>query len=81
MKKIFGNVVASDSGARGATTSFVQRGQGDVLIAWENEALFLKKGDPDAHEIFNAHLQATRHQNPRRSCLANGAHYPELLYQ
>jgi sulfate transport system substrate-binding protein len=27
-----------DSGARGATTTFVQRGQGDVLIAWENEA-------------------------------------------
>jgi ABC-type sulfate transport system substrate-binding protein len=30
-----------DSGARGATTTFVQRGLGDVLIAWENEA-FLK---------------------------------------
>jgi sulfate transport system substrate-binding protein len=28
-----------DSGARGATTTFVERGQGDVLIAWENEAL------------------------------------------
>jgi sulfate transport system substrate-binding protein len=27
-----------DSGARGATTTFVQRGQGDVLLAWENEA-------------------------------------------
>ena len=35
MKKLFGNVVVLDSGARGATTSFVQRGQGDVLIAWE----------------------------------------------
>ena len=28
-----------DTGARGATTTFVERGQGDVLIAWENEAL------------------------------------------
>lgn len=33
------NVPVLDSGARGATTTFVQRGQGDVLIAWENEAL------------------------------------------
>jgi len=38
MKKLFRNVPVLDSGARGATTTFVQRGQGDVLIAWENEA-------------------------------------------
>ncbi len=37
--KLFRNVPVLDSGARGATTTFVQRGQGDVLIAWENEAL------------------------------------------
>ncbi|MEO8724290.1 MAG: sulfate ABC transporter substrate-binding protein [Sphingobium sp.] len=37
--KIFHNVPVLDSGARGSTTTFVQRGQGDVLIAWENEAL------------------------------------------
>ncbi|MEO7716932.1 MAG: sulfate ABC transporter substrate-binding protein [Capsulimonas sp.] len=37
--KIYKNVVALDSGARGATTSFTQRGLGDVLIAWENEAI------------------------------------------
>jgi sulfate transport system substrate-binding protein len=36
--KLFKNVPILDSGARGATTTFVQRGQGDVLIAWENEA-------------------------------------------
>jgi len=36
--KLFRNVPVLDSGARGATTTFVQRGQGDVLIAWENEA-------------------------------------------
>lgn len=35
---IFRNVPVLDSGARGATTTFVERGQGDVLIAWENEA-------------------------------------------
>jgi len=38
MVKLFRNVPVLDSGARGATTSFVQRGQGDVLLAWENEA-------------------------------------------
>jgi sulfate transport system substrate-binding protein len=38
MTKLFRNVPVLDSGARGATTTFVQRGQGDVLLAWENEA-------------------------------------------
>ncbi len=36
--KLYGNVPVLDSGARGSTTTFVQRGQGDVLLAWENEA-------------------------------------------
>jgi sulfate transport system substrate-binding protein len=38
MVKLFRNVPVLDSGARGSTTTFVQRGQGDVLLAWENEA-------------------------------------------
>jgi sulfate/thiosulfate-binding protein len=38
MTKLFRNVPVLDSGARGSTTTFVQRGQGDVLLAWENEA-------------------------------------------
>jgi sulfate/thiosulfate transport system substrate-binding protein len=38
VSKLYRNVPVLDSGARGATTTFVQRGQGDVLIAWENEA-------------------------------------------
>ena len=46
---LFKNVPVLDTGARGATTTFVQRGIGDVLIAWENEALLsiqeLKKGE------------------------------------
>lgn len=37
--RIFRNVPVLDTGARGATTTFVQRGIGDVLIAWENEAM------------------------------------------
>jgi sulfate transport system substrate-binding protein len=37
--KVYKNVLVLDTGARGATTTFVERGQGDALIAWENEAL------------------------------------------
>ncbi len=52
MKKLFQNVPVLDSGARGATTTFVQRGVGDVLIAWENEALLaLKEFGSDKFEI------------------------------
>ena len=50
--KIFRNVPVLDSGARGATTTFVERGIGDVLIAWENEALLaIKELGPDKVEI------------------------------
>ncbi len=38
VKQLFKNVPVLDSGARGSTTTFVQRGLGDVLLAWENEA-------------------------------------------
>lgn len=38
LKNLFANVPVFDTGARGATTTFVQRGIGDVLLAWENEA-------------------------------------------
>ena len=41
--KLFGNVPVLDSGARGATVTFVDRGIGDVLLAWENEALLAKQ--------------------------------------
>lgn len=43
MVKLFKNVPVLDSGARGSTTTFVQRGQGDVLLAWENEALLAQR--------------------------------------
>jgi sulfate transport system substrate-binding protein len=39
LASIFRNVPVLDTGARGATTTFVERGLGDVLIAWENEAI------------------------------------------
>nr|WP_155645488.1 sulfate ABC transporter substrate-binding protein [Peribacillus simplex] len=54
MKKLYQNVEVLDSGARGATTTFVERGIGDVLIAWENEAyLTLKEFGDDKYEIVN----------------------------
>lgn len=40
---LYGNVPVLDTGARGSTITFAQRGQGDVLIAWENEAYLLEK--------------------------------------
>jgi sulfate/thiosulfate transport system substrate-binding protein len=50
--RLFKNVPVLDSGARGSTTTFVQRGIGDVLLAWENEAfLSIKELGPDKVEI------------------------------
>lgn len=50
--ELYKHVPVLDSGARGATTTFVERGIGDVLLAWENEAfLSLKELGPDKFEI------------------------------
>jgi sulfate transport system substrate-binding protein len=52
LAKLFKNVPVLDSGARGATTTFVERGIGDVLIAWENEAILaIKELGPDKFEV------------------------------
>jgi sulfate/thiosulfate-binding protein len=51
MGRLFKNVPVLDTGARGATTTFVERGIGDVLIAWENEAL-LTLNDPETKGKF-----------------------------
>ncbi len=50
--KILANVPVLDTGARGSTTTFVERGIGDVLLAWENEALLAQKElGPDKFDI------------------------------
>ena len=50
--RLYKNVPVLDSGARGATTTFVERKMGDVLIAWENEAwLAVKELGPDRFDI------------------------------
>ena len=52
VSKLYSNVEVLDSGARDSTTSFVERGMGDVLIAWENEAfLSLDQFGADKYEI------------------------------
>lgn len=51
MAALYKNVVVLDSGARGATTSFVENGQGDVLLAWENEAFLSLDEYPGKYEI------------------------------
>ena len=53
MTKLYNNVTVMDSGARGATTTFVENGQGDVLIAWENEAIATVSEYPDEYEIVS----------------------------
>ncbi|MDR1085545.1 MAG: sulfate ABC transporter substrate-binding protein [Deltaproteobacteria bacterium] len=51
IKKVFDNVLVLDSGARGSTNTFVQNGQGDVLLAWENEAYLSLAERPGEFEI------------------------------
>ena len=63
VRKLFKNVPVLDTGARGSTTTFVQRGIGDVLLAWENEAfLSIKELGADKVEIVRAVAQ-----HPRRA--------------
>jgi len=54
LTKIYKNVPVLDSGARGSTTTFIERGIGDVLVTWENEALLaIKELGPDKVEIVS----------------------------
>ena len=55
--RLFKNVPVLDTGARGSTTTFVQRGIGDAFISWENEAfLAMKEFGHDKFEIVNPSL-------------------------
>ncbi len=55
--RLYRNVPVLDAGARGATTTFVERGIGDVLIAWENEALLaIKELGPGKFEVVTPSL-------------------------
>lgn len=52
MRILYENVLVLDSGARGATTTFTENGQGDVLIAWENEAFLALEEAPGEYEMI-----------------------------
>ena len=57
MTRLYKNVPVLDSGARGSTITFAQRGIGDVLLAWENEAhLAIKEFGADQFEIVTPSL-------------------------
>ena len=54
LTKIYKNVPVLDSGARGSTTTFIERGIGDVLVTWENEALLaIKELGPEKVEVVS----------------------------
>jgi len=52
LKKLYENVSVMDSGARGSTTTFVENGKGDVLVAWENEAITTMQSYPGMYEMI-----------------------------
>ncbi|MGI6032057.1 MAG: sulfate ABC transporter substrate-binding protein [Coriobacteriales bacterium] len=88
MKKLYANVTVMDSGARGATTTFVENGQGDVLIAWENEAINSNRDYPGKYEIVTPSVSilaqpsvAVVDENAEKDGVAQVAHdYLEYLY-
>lgn len=89
LTKLFGNVPVLDTGARGSTTTFTQRGIGDVLLAWENEAyLALEQMKEEGFEIIVPSLSILTEppvavvdrniDNDEQRALAKG--YLEFLY-
>jgi len=64
IKALYANVTVLDSGARGSTTTFVENGQGDVLLAWENEAFLSQKEHPgDFFLVFSPKYWLTHRIN------------------
>jgi len=87
--KLYRNVPVLDAGARGATTTFVERGIGDALIAWENEALLAVKelggGQvevviPSASILAEPPVAVVETVAKRRGTLAVAQAYLEYLY-
>jgi sulfate/thiosulfate transport system substrate-binding protein len=86
---LYRNVLVLDSGARGSTTTFVQRGMGDVFLSWENEAfLALNELGPENFEIIVPSISilaeppvAVVEENARRKGTLEAAKaYLEFLY-
>jgi sulfate/thiosulfate-binding protein len=89
VRALFGNVPVLDSGARGSTTTFVERGIGDVLLAWENEAFLaverLGKGNleivvPRTSILAEPPVTVVDRNVDRRGTRALAQAYLEFLY-
>ncbi len=88
IKALFKNVPVLDTGARGATTTFVQHGLGDVFISWENEAFLAQKEFPGKFEIVTPSLSilaeppvAVVEKNASKKGVTDVAHeYLKYLY-
>ena len=88
MSKLYNNVTVMDSGARGSTTTFVENGQGDVLVSWENEAIQTVAEYPDDYEIVTPSISilaqpsvAVVDENAKKNGTEQVAHdYLEHLY-
>ncbi|MEY2407988.1 MAG: sulfate/thiosulfate transport system substrate-binding protein [Verrucomicrobiota bacterium] len=89
LQQLFKNVPVLDTGARGATTTFVQRSIGDVLIAWENEALLAikenGKGDfelivPSVSILAEPPVAVVDHIVKKRGTEAVATAYLQYLY-
>ncbi|HET8542125.1 MAG TPA: sulfate ABC transporter substrate-binding protein, partial [Anaeromyxobacter sp.] len=89
VKALFRNVPVLDSGARGSTTTFVERGIGDVLLAWENEAFLaveqLGKGKfeivtPRSSILAEPPIAVVDRNVDRRGTRAAAQAYLEFLY-
>ena len=79
---LFKNVKVLDSGARGATTSFIERGLGDVLLAWENEALLVlnQPGTSDKFELVVPSVSMVDKVAKKHGTEAVSKAYLEYLY-
>lgn len=89
MRRLFANVPVLDTGARGSSMTFVQRGIGDVLIAWENEAFLARKQlGKDQFEVIAPSLSilaeppvaVVERNTHRRGTTALARAYLEYLY-
>lgn len=89
LRRLYANVPVLDTGARGATSTFVQRGIGDVLLTWENEAILaIRELGPDLVDIVYPCVSIRAEPSvavvdanvDRRGTRANAQAYLEFLY-
>jgi len=80
MRHLFANVPVLDSGARGATTTFVERAVGDVLLAWENEAFLAQRVTPSLSILAEPSVALVEKNAERHGTREVAQAYLEHLY-